>query len=85
MYSALGQQAPMLQRTNPDGSVTYYFGPVENIVKSFPAATGATIIPEADRQAIEAQARRVAPSGGLPGWLVPAAVGGLALVFLWRR
>ena len=87
MYSGLGQAAPTLQRVNPDGSVTYYFGPIADVQQHFPTASEATVIPEPERQAILAEARATAAGNvvdRLPGWLVP--VGGvLALFWLLRR
>jgi hypothetical protein len=80
MYSPLGQQAPLLRKVNPDGSVTYYFGTVEAATQVFPDAVTADVIPEAERQAVEAQARAVA-SGGVPRWVVPVVMAvGLFLV-----
>lgn len=87
MYSGLGlgQQTPILQRTNPDGSVTYYFGPIaETVVEQFPEAATATVIPEATRQAIAASARPIAAAAGLPGWVLPVALGA-GLLLLVRR
>lgn len=82
MYTTLGQQAPLLQRTNPDGSVTYYYGPVaEAVTEAFPEARAATPVPEAER--VAAVARTQAGAERLPGWVLP--VGGVvALLLLFR-
>ena len=84
MYTGLGQQPPTLKQVNPDGSVTYYFGPPATVVQQFPQAATAVPVPIEEQQAA-VQAMQAAPARTAtptPTWLVPALIGGALFLLL---